>query len=114
MGIEPTLPAWKAGVLPLYDTCKPGDIVSESSGKCKSIFCAWRKRMKENLQNHYKTLAKFVITIYNIKRQMECGNPYAAQRRILLSYFSMAPERSLLQQCHANKRNILGRGSKSL
>lgn len=21
MGIEPTLPAWEAGVLPIYDTC---------------------------------------------------------------------------------------------
>lgn len=22
MGVEPTLPAWEAGVLPIYDTCK--------------------------------------------------------------------------------------------
>ena len=33
VGIEPTLPAWKAGVLPIYDTCILAFVIIKSGAR---------------------------------------------------------------------------------
>ena len=76
MGIEPTFPAWKAGVLPIYDTCKVIGVTgiepaTSWSQTTRAPICATPRRNNRISQRQwlfyimiFKTSIPFLIKFY--------------------------------------------------